>query len=145
MTTIPPARPHSFPPSARLHASAEYQAVFKGAKRLSSPHLRLHAHVRAEATEPRLGVTVSKKVDKRAVGRNRIKRIAREFFRHEKASLPPGDYVLLVQPGAKLLSNEEIRGQLVPLFERARSLKPAPPPGTMPASPGASERPASDS
>ncbi|MBW8368477.1 MAG: ribonuclease P protein component [Arenimonas sp.] len=129
----------------RLHVSAEYQAVFKGARRLTSPHMRLHAHVRAEATVPRLGVTVSKKVDKRAVGRNRIKRVAREFFRHEMACLPPGDYVLLVQPGAKLLSNSEIRAQLVPLFERARSLKPAPPPGTMPASPGASERPASDS
>lgn len=145
MTTIPPVKPHSFPPSVRLHVSAEYQAVFKGAKRLTSPHLRLHAHVRAEATVPRLGVTVSKKVDKRAVGRNRIKRITREFFRHEKAFLPPGDYVLLVQPGAKALANEEIRTQLQTLFERARSLKPTPTPGTMPASPGASERPASDS
>jgi len=145
VTTIPPAKPHSFPPSARLHASAEYQAVFKGAKRLASSHLRLHAHVRAEATVPRLGVTVSKKVDKRAVGRNRIKRVSREFFRHEMAQLPPGDYVLLVQPGAKLLSNHELRVQLLALFERARSLKPAPPTGTMPASPGAFERPASDS
>lgn len=145
MTTLPPAKRHAFPPSARLHASAEYQAVFKGAKRLSSSHLRLHAHVRVEATEPRLGVTVSKKVDKRAVGRNRIKRVAREFFRHEKAHLPAGDYVLLVQPGTKLLSNEEIRQQLLTLFERARPLKPTPSPGTMPTSHGASERPASDS
>ncbi len=145
MKTHPPATPFAFPPSVRLHASAEYQAVFKGAKRLTSPHLRLHAHVRAEATVPRLGVTVSKKVDKRAVGRNRIKRVAREFFRHERQHLPPGDYVLLVQPGAKLLANNELRGQLRPLFERARSLKPAPTPGTMPASPGACERPASDS
>lgn len=145
MKNTPPATSLSFPPSVRLHASAEYQAVFKGAKRLTSPHLRLHAHVRAEATVPRLGVTVSKKVDKRAVGRNRIKRVAREFFRHEKAHLPAGDYVVLVQPGAKLLANAELRAQLQTLFERARSLKPAPTPGTMPASPGALERPASDS
>ncbi|MFY2764038.1 ribonuclease P protein component [Arenimonas sp. MALMAid1274] len=145
MTTLPPATSASFPPSARLHASAEYQAVFKGAKRLTSPHLRLHAHVRAEATVPRLGVTVSKKVDKRAVGRNRIKRIAREFFRHERRHLPPGDYVLLVQPGAKALANDDLRQQMQTLFERARSLKPTPPPGTMPASPGACERPASES
>ena len=145
MNTTPPVKPHAFPPSVRLHVSAEYQAVFKGARRLTSPHMRLHAHVRAEASVPRLGVTVSKKVDKRAVGRNRIKRVAREFFRHEMAMLPPGDYVLLVQPGAKLLSNSELRAQLQPLFERARSLKPAPSPGTMPATPGASERPASDS
>lgn len=145
MNSLPPATPTSFPPSVRLHASAEYQAVFKAAKRLSSSHLRLHAHVRAEATLARLGVTVSKKVDKRAVGRNRIKRIAREFFRHERPHLPPGDYVLLVQPGAKLLANEALREQLQQLFGRARSLKPAPPPGTMPLSPGACERPAPES
>ena len=145
MNTLPPATPKSFPPSARLRASAEFQAVFKGARRLSSPQLKLHAHVRADATVPRLGVAVSKKVDKRAVGRNRIKRLARELFRHEREQLPPGDYVLIAQPGASKLGNDELRAQFLQLLERARSLKPAPPPGTMPATPGASERPASDS
>ncbi|MBP6596655.1 MAG: ribonuclease P protein component [Arenimonas sp.] len=145
MSTPPLPASHAFPPSARLRASAEFQAVFKGARRLSSPHLRLHAHVRAEATEPRLGVAVSKKVDKRAVGRNRIKRIARDCFRHQRARLPAGEYVLIAQPGAKLLSNDELRAQFLQLLERAQSLKPAPPTGTMPASPGACERPASES
>lgn len=145
MNTLLPATPKTFPPSARLRASAEFQAVFKGARRLSSPQLKLHAHARAEATEPRLGVAVSKKVDKRAVGRNRIKRLARELFRHERGQLPPGDYVLIAQPGASKLTNDELRAQFLQLLERARSLKPAPPPGTMPATPGASERPASDS
>jgi ribonuclease P protein component len=145
VNTLPPAKQKSFPPSARLRASAEFQAVFKAARRLSSPQLKLHAHVRADATVPRLGVAVSKKVDKRAVGRNRIKRLARELFRHERAQLPPGDYVLIAQPGASKLGNDELRAQFLQLLERARSLKPAPPPGTMPATPGASERPASDS
>lgn len=142
---LPPAMPAVFPPGARLRVSAEFQAVFKGGRRLNSPQLRLFAHVRAEATEPRLGVAVSKKVDKRAVGRNRIKRVARECFRHQRARLPPGDYVLIAQPGAKTLANEALREQFLQLLERARSLKPAPPPGTMPASPGACERPAPDS
>ncbi len=145
MSTLPLPAPCTFPPSARLRASAEFQAVFKGARRLSSTHLRLHAHVRAEATVPRLGVAVSKKVDKRAVGRNRIKRVARDCFRHQRSQLPPGDYVLIAQPGAKLLSNDELRVQFLQLLERARSLKPAPPTGTMPSSPGACERPASES
>lgn len=145
MNTLPPATPATFPPGARLRASAEFQAVFKGGRRLSSPQLKLHAHVRAEATAPRLGVAVSKKVDKRAVGRNRIKRLARELFRQQRHLLPPGDYVLIAQPGASPLDNDALRAQMLQLFERARSLKPAPPPGTMPATPGASERPASDS
>lgn len=145
MTTLPPAAPSPFPPSARLRASAEFQAVFKAGRRLSSPHLKLHAHVRAEATAPRLGVAVSKKVDKRAVGRNRIKRLAREVFRGQCGTLPAGDYVLIAQPGAAKLESGELQAQLLHLLERARSLKPAPPPGTMPASPGACERPASES
>ena len=143
--TLPPAAPSPFPPSARLRASAEFQAVFKAGRKLSSSHLKLHAHVRAEATAPRLGVAVSKKVDKRAVGRNRIKRLARELFRGQRATLPAGDYVLIAQPGAAKLDAAELRAQFLQLLERARSLKPAPPPGTMPASPGACERPASDS
>jgi ribonuclease P protein component len=141
----PPVPPSDFPPSARLRVSAEFQAVFKAGRRLSSPQLRLFAHVRAEASAPRLGVAVSKKVDKRAVGRNRIKRLARETFRRERHQLPPGDYVLIAQPGASALSSDELRAQWLQLLERARSLKPTPPAGTMPDSPVARERPASES
>ena len=79
---------------------------------------------------------MSKKVDKRAVGRNRIKRIARDVFRRERHRLPAGDYVLIAQPGASAW---------LQLRERARSLKPTAPAGTMPASPDARERPATDS
>ena len=145
MTEHLPVPPSRFPPNARLRVSAEFQAVFKAGRRLNSAQLRLFAHVRAEATEPRLGVAVSKKVDKLAVGRNRIKRVARELFRRHRASLPPGDYVLIAQPGAKLLDNAALRAQFQQLLERALSLKPAPPTGTMPGSPGACERPASES
>lgn len=145
MSISPPVPPSDFPPSARLRVSAEFQAVFKAGRRLSSPQLRLFAHVRAEAKVPRLGVAVSKKVDKRAVGRNRIKRLARETFRRERHQLPPGDYVLIAQPGASALSSDELRAQWLLLLERARSLKPTPPAGTMPDSPVARERPASES
>lgn len=145
MTTPPPVVTNAFPPSARLRASAEFQAVFKNGKRLSSPHFRLHAHVRAEAKAPRLGVAVSKKVDKRAVGRNRIKRLARECFRCHRDRLPAGDYVLIAQPGAKAVESAELSAQCLQLLQRAATLKPMSPTGTMPTSPGACERPASES
>jgi ribonuclease P protein component len=145
VTTLPPASPSPFPPGARLRVSAEYQAVFKTGRRLSSPNLRLFTWLRAEAPAPRLGIAVSKKVDKRAVGRNRIKRMARECFRGERGSLPPGDYVLIAQPGCRDLDAAALRAQLLQLLDRARSLKPDPSPGTMPASPDASARPASES
>ncbi len=42
----------------------------------------------------RLGMTVPKRIVKRAVARNRIKRIIRESFRAHRASLPPMDVVV---------------------------------------------------
>jgi ribonuclease P protein component len=123
---------------------AEFQAVFKTGRRLSSPHFRLFAWLRDVPAVPRLGVAVSRKVDKRAVGRNRIKRLARECFRGERADLPAGDYVLIAQPGSSALDSATLRSQFAALFERARALKADPCPGTMPASPGPIDRPASD-
>ena len=124
---------------------AEFQAVFKTGRRLSSPHFRLFAWLRSEPARPRLGIAVSRKVDKLAVGRNRIKRLARECFRGEASRLPPGDYVLIAQPGSSALDAAALRTQFAALFERARALKADPHPGTMPASPDATARPASDS
>ena len=120
---------------------ADYQAVFKSGRRLNSAHFRLVAWLRPEAASPRLGVAVSRKVDKRAVGRNRIKRIARECFRSVAARLPVADFVLVVQPGASALAADALRAQLATLFERALALKADPGPGTMPPSPVASARP----
>lgn len=50
----------------------------------------------AEAHEPwRLGLTVTRKVAKRAVVRNRLRRRAREYFRLRGPQLPPGwDFVV---------------------------------------------------
>ena len=144
MTTLPPAPDRSFPPTARLRTSAGFKAVFDGGKRFNSPQLRLFALPRADAPA-RLGVAVSRKVDKRAVGRNRIKRVLRDAFRHVRTGLPGGDYVLIAHPGSKALGNDALRAQFLQLLERARSLKASPPPGTMPASPGADAPPVPES
>lgn len=125
-----------FPSRARLHRSAEFQRVFRDGRRLSSPHLRLHAQPCPEAIEARLGVAVSKRVDKRAVGRNRIKRLLREHFRRHRRCLPVGDYVLVAKPEARHAAAAVLRAELDALFQRAAALKPQAPAGTMPASAG---------
>jgi ribonuclease P protein component len=123
-----------YPPDARLHVSAEYQAVFGEGRRLSGSYFRLHARPAVEAGPTRLGVTVSKRVSKLAVVRNRVRRQVRECFRLTRAELPPGDYVLLAKPEAAKANNAALRAELLSLFERARTLKPMAPAGTMPPS-----------
>lgn len=131
----------SFPPSARLRVSAQFQAVFAQGRRLSGQFFRLHAQLVPGSAGARLGVTVSKRVDKSAVGRNRIKRQARECFRQQKAGLPAGDYVLLAKPEAAKADSAALRRELLSLFERARTLKPMPAPVTMPPSAAIVDRP----
>ena len=133
----------SFPPNARLRVSAQFQAVFAEGRRLSGQFFRLHAQPLATAESARLGVTVSKRVDKTAVGRNRIKRQCRECFRKLRSELPGGDYVLLAKPEAAKAQSAVLRRELLSLFERARTLKPMPVPVTMPPSEAIIDRPPS--
>jgi ribonuclease P protein component len=126
--------PTTFPPTARLRVAGQFQATFAEGQRLNGQYFRLHARILAGAETTRLGITVSKRVDKLAVGRNRLKRQAREAFRALRAALPAGDYVLLAKAEAAKADNAAVRRDLERLLERARSLKAPAAPGTMPGS-----------
>jgi ribonuclease P protein component len=71
----------------------------------------------SEQTTPRLGLTVSKRVAKRAVDRNRVKRLARETFR-QLNELPNWDFVVLARPAAASATKAELRRSLERLFAR---------------------------
>jgi ribonuclease P protein component len=117
--------PLRFPRCAHLRASAEFQAVFGEGKRVSGASFRLHVLLKADTTQTRLGVTVSKRVDKAAVRRNRLRRQIKEAFRLQRATLPAGDYVVLAKPEAGKLDNTGVRAELLGLFERAKRLPAA--------------------
>jgi len=57
---------------------------------------------------PRLGLAISKKNAKRAVDRNRIKRIIRESFRQNQIRLPAVDLVVMAKPQTKSATNSEL-------------------------------------
>jgi ribonuclease P protein component len=135
-----------FPRRAHLRASAEFQAVFGGGTRFSGPLFRLQVlPAAADAADAacRLGMTVSKRVDKRAVVRNRIRRQVREAFRLQRAQLPAGDYVFQAKPEAAKADNPALRQALLKLLARAAmTLKPPAAPGTMPPAAPAPDHPA---
>lgn len=85
---------YSFPQSARLLKAIEYSQVFE--QPLKSVDDCFTILWRKNSLDyPRLGLAISKKNAKRAVDRNRIKRLARESFRLETNRLPSVDIVIL--------------------------------------------------
>jgi ribonuclease P protein component len=112
----------------RVRLPKQYQVCFAQGSRVSGRFFRLHV-LAGECA--RLGLAVSRKVDTKAVVRNRIKRTARESFRVSRATLPKADCVLVAKREAAAASNAELRADLASLWRRAAALKPTPAAGTM--------------
>ena len=70
---------------------------------------------------PRIGVTVSKKVSKRAVDRNRIKRQVREFVRPKLNKLTPVDLVITARPSSLQATDKERLDSLAALWNKILS------------------------
>ena len=67
----------------------------------------------------RLGITVSRKVSRKAVKRNRIKRIVREYFRKHRSAMAGIDLVFTAFPGSDAMTNRELFDNLDGLFKRS--------------------------
>lgn len=118
-----------FPASARVRAKAEFGRVFDAGRRVADPLMALHRL--DDGASPRLGLAVSRKVDARAVGRNRIKRVLRDVFRHARPQLAPGAYVVVARGAAATADNAALRTTFLRLLQRAGALPPSATAGTM--------------
>lgn len=67
---------------------------------------------------PRIGLVVSKKNVKRAVDRNRFKRLVRESVRLRQDHLPSMDIVILAKRGVQDIDNETLHRQLHGMWKR---------------------------
>ena len=98
----------SFGKARRLLNASDYSRVFDGAEaRASHKHLLLLATTNNRPGH-RLGLVIAKKNVRLAVQRNRVKRVAREVFRHLPDSEPALDVILLARRGLDQLDNDEL-------------------------------------
>jgi ribonuclease P protein component len=125
----------SLPKVHRLRHRRDFNTVYQVGSRQSSPSLTLRAlrakpreqaaaNPAAELVAPvlptRIGISISQKVSKRAVVRNRIKRQLKASFRDLLPQIAAGwQLVVVVKPSATQCSYEQFLQELKQLLCRA--------------------------
>lgn len=124
------------PPANRLRRDREFSAVYRKGIRRNSPHLTLRALRNSNKAEwdqqqtslkslsaTRIGISISLKVSKRSVVRNRIKRQIRAALRQMLPRLSPGwNLVIVVRPTAEECNYAEFLQELEQLLVEAEVL-----------------------
>lgn len=109
---------YDFPRTARLLSSGEFRRVFEQTD-FRAPHpFFLMLATRSSQESARVGLVVAKKNVRKAVDRNRIKRLIRESFRHHLPELPSLDIVVLVRKEAAQADNGQLLMALDKLWSR---------------------------
>ncbi len=102
----------------RLTRARDYSQVFADNFRCGDRQFTLLVRQRDDEGSARLGLAVAKKQIRRAVDRNRLKRIIRESFRRNRSSLPPVDIVVMVRRPVLELEQAEIFSRLQRLWHK---------------------------
>ena len=101
----------SFPSRLRLKTPADFQKVFTQPVKSTDRYFTLLA-IKNQFEYPRLGLAIAKKNIKRAVDRNKIKRITRESFRLQQHQLTNLDVVVLARRDAANATSIQLANSL---------------------------------
>ena len=127
---------HPFPKTVRVRSPADFARAFAAGRRAGGRSFRGVFLERsgetgtANAGTARLGMAITRKVNRRAVERNRIRRLIREWFRHRHAQWRPGDLVISGKPEASGVAAAQLFADLDAIARRL-GLKDTPSPLTM--------------
>ena len=119
-TAEPPAPgAFRFRPAQRLANEAEFDRVFREGQRSADRFFTILFRPNGTA-QARLGFAISRQRVRRAVHRNRLRRLVRESFRCQQPPLPPFDLVVLARDGAGTATAAELAASLATHWARLR-------------------------
>jgi ribonuclease P protein component len=102
----------------RLNTQANFQNVYKNAKKFRQGGISILT-CQNQLTHSRIGISISKKQIPRAVDRNRIRRVIREYFRVQHKKLAVNiDMVFFAYSALLELNNLEITACLEVLWAK---------------------------
>jgi ribonuclease P protein component len=104
--------------TGRLSRSAEFDRVYRQGRSVANRYLVLYAFPRDGEAQPRVGLSVGRKVGG-AVERNQLKRLLRAACARQIAALPAGHDIVLVgrSPARELGETEGLAGVEAALVE----------------------------
>jgi len=106
----------------KLVKASEFQRVFKLGNLKSHDRGFVVLALENDLVFSRLGFPVAKKNVASSVARNRIKRLIRESFRHNKSNLKSLDVVVIVRRGTDKIDNQGISAALEKHWQRLAKL-----------------------
>lgn len=107
-------------PERRLRRTAEFKQLYASGRRLGAEPFT--AIVRPnQAGTARLGMSVAARILRRAVQRNRVRRLIRESFRQRCDQLPALDIVVGVRSGVQAMTRARLRESLERLWQKIAS------------------------
>ncbi|MYD78923.1 MAG: ribonuclease P protein component [Gammaproteobacteria bacterium] len=109
------------PKRCRLTGSAQFGAVFSQHKKVSNRHFRILVRYKHDQSDSRIGIIVSRRVSRKAVNRNRIKRQLREAFRLNRHKLKNMDLIVIAHRICETATNDELSGSVNKLLRKLES------------------------
>jgi ribonuclease P protein component len=103
----------------RLLKAVEFKYVFAKPVKVSNKHVSFLSRKNG-LSHSRLGLAIAKRQIRRAVDRNRLKRLIRECFRHNHESLAGFDIIALVRTSALSETNADFLYQVQCQLDRLK-------------------------
>ena len=120
----------TFPRAARLLTARDFARLRTCSRRVATRNLTAEVAT-SETGGARMGLAISRRVSKKAVRRNRIKRIARDSFRHHRALFPALDILVIARSSADHQDNPALHAEFASLWRRIAALNANGATGTM--------------